>query len=346
MKKLLIALMLLPSLLFAQERVNDGIMSMYWFQAGSGNTVQDVAISSVPIHLTIEDPTNVTWLTDGGLIINSPTTIKSSITPWWISTIESADEFSVELWVQPSNYTQSGPARIAAYSLNSYPGGGNFIVGQAGTGAEARVRTSVSDVYGKPGVTSSIGSGLVHLVVTRNTAHVTTIYLNGTEVASNTDSGTIANWGDYYFALANDVSGDRPWLGTFYFFGLFDRALTEVEVAQNFSFGHLPDGLPDPPPDYPVDTQYTWTAPTTGTTVVHYVVQSRTSRNPTWITYALTTNNAIVFGGLAGVTQWIRVAGVDAEDIQGVFSQESDPYAPPFPTTDVPSQPGKPYRVK
>jgi hypothetical protein len=346
MKKLLVALMLLPSILFAQERVNDGIMSMYWFYTGSGNVVQDVAISSVPIHLTIQDPTNVTWLPEGGLVINSPTSIKSSIAPWWIATIESVNEFSVEMWVEPANYTQSGPARIAAYSLNSNPGGGNFIVGQTGTGTEARVRTSVSDAYGKPGVTSSIGSGLVHIVATRSTAKVTTIYLNGTQVASSADSGVIANWGDYYFALANDVSGDRPWLGTLYFFGLFDRALTEGEVAQNYSFGHLPDGLPEPPPDYPVDSQYTWTAPTTGSEVDHYIVQSRTSRNPTWIPYALTTNNAVVFGGLAGVTQWIRVAGIDADGRQGVFSEESLPYTPDFPPTDVPSQPGKPYRVK
>jgi len=346
MKQLLVFLLLLASPLLAQERVDDGILSMYWFSEGTGNIVQDVAVSPVPIHLTIADPTNVSWVLGGGLTINSPTKIASSIRPWWISTIESTGEFSVELWVEPGNYTQSGPARIAAYSLNGYPGGGNFVVGQAVSELEVRIRTSVTDVYGMPGVTSSAGSGLIHIVITRSTLNVTTLFVNGTKVASASNAGIINNWGDYYFALANEQSNDRPWLGTFYFFGLFDRELTEAEVAQNFNFGHLPLGPVDPPEDIPVDTRYTWTAPTTGTPVVQYIAEVKTARNPNWVAYAVTETTSITYTGIAGVTQWIRVAGRDAESRQGPFSPESEPYAPPFPDVDPPSKPGKPYRVR
>ncbi len=87
---------------------------------------------------------------------------------------------------------------------------------------------------------------------------------------------------------------------------------------------------------------YTWTAPTTGSTVHHYVVQhsadggawSTVSDNLQATTYILTASY--------DVEHSVRVAGVDAIGRQGPWSLSSEPYTP---TLGAPGQPGKPIAV-
>jgi hypothetical protein len=38
-------------------------------------------------------------------------------------------------------------------------------------------------------------------------------------------------------ALANELTEDRAWLGEFYLLAIYDRALSNVEVDQNFVSG-------------------------------------------------------------------------------------------------------------
>ncbi len=87
---------------------------------------------------------------------------------------------------------------------------------------------------------------------------------------------------------------------------------------------------------------YTWTAPTSGSTVHHYVVQhsadggawSTVSDNLQATTYILTATY--------DVEHSIRVAGVDALGRQGPWSVASEPYTP---TLGAPGQPGQPIAV-
>ena len=51
-------------------------------------------------------------------------------------------------------------------------------------------------------------------------------------------AGTLSNWSDSFpLVLANEVTGERPWLGTFYLVAIYDRALTAKEVTRNFQAG-------------------------------------------------------------------------------------------------------------
>lgn len=87
-----------------------------------------------------------------------------------------------------------------------------------------------------------------------------------------------------------------------------------------------------------VNVTASWTAPTEGSPVHHYVLQLSTDGGPfvtvgsvTGLSYALELN--------VGSTYVARVAGVDAQDRQGPWSEESDPYSPDI---GPPGQPGKP----
>jgi hypothetical protein len=87
---------------------------------------------------------------------------------------------------------------------------------------------------------------------------------------------------------------------------------------------------------------YTWTAPTTGSAVHHYIVQ--TSANLTaWTTLtAQPATPVITIPAAVGVNIQIRVAGVDAQGRQGLWS---DPSIPFVLDAGAPGVSGTPIRV-
>ncbi len=87
-----------------------------------------------------------------------------------------------------------------------------------------------------------------------------------------------------------------------------------------------------------VPVNYTWTAPTTGSPVVHYVVQ-QSINDGAWAQIATSDNNTFTLSATVDDSHRIRVAGVDAEDRQGPFSLPSDAFVPGLAP---PGQPGKP----
>lgn len=87
-----------------------------------------------------------------------------------------------------------------------------------------------------------------------------------------------------------------------------------------------------------VPVNYSWTAPTTGTAVDHYIVEHSINTGQ-WTQVATTTDNSYTLSATVGQSHRIRVAGVDSSDSQGPFSLPSDPYLPDF---SAPGQPGKP----
>jgi len=87
-----------------------------------------------------------------------------------------------------------------------------------------------------------------------------------------------------------------------------------------------------------VELSYTWTAPTTGSAVDHYVVQHRVNGGD-WVQVATTSTNSYTLTATYGESHEIRVAGVDASNRQGAFSVASDPITP---DPGAPGAPGKP----
>lgn len=88
--------------------------------------------------------------------------------------------------------------------------------------------------------------------------------------------------------------------------------------------------------EIPVD--YTWTAPTTGSPVDHYVVEHSVNGGQ-WTVAGTSTENSFTLNASTGQSHQIRVAGVDATDRQGVFSVASESY---MPDGGAPGKPGKP----
>ncbi|MDX2475298.1 MAG: Ig-like domain-containing protein, partial [Candidatus Krumholzibacteria bacterium] len=227
------------------DRVTDGVQVLYDFASGDGTVVPDVSGVSPALDLTINDLGAVTWLPGGGLSLDTATIVRSAgPATKLIDAAASTNAMTVEAWVAPASVAQGGPARIVTCSGD--PTNRNFTLGQGVYNAGddryvMRFRTTATDNNGTPQTATAVGSltaDLTHVVYTRNSAGQVEIYLDGVLAQSGTTGGTTSNWNpDYAFALGNELTEDRPWLGAYYLVAVFDRALDAGEVSQNFEAG-------------------------------------------------------------------------------------------------------------
>jgi mono/diheme cytochrome c family protein len=75
-------------------------------------------------------------------------------------------------------------------------------------------------------------------VYTRDRGGNARIYLQGQAKSSNTVPGNCNSWNpEFRLILANELTGDRPWLGEFHLVAIYGRALSADEVLQNFAAG-------------------------------------------------------------------------------------------------------------
>lgn len=215
------------------------LQALYTFEEGRGDSVSDVSSVGKPLNLTISDESAISWIR-GGLAINSSVMLASSdsaakiIDPSYES-----NEITIEAWIKPANTTQSGPARII--SLSEDTDSRNLTLGQSADFYQTRLRTTSTSHNGIPALStsdSSLSTNLTHVVYTRDSQGIATFYTDGVAQKSGTIAGEFSNWnGSYRLVLANETTGNRPWLGEFHLVAIYSRALSEAEIKANFNLG-------------------------------------------------------------------------------------------------------------
>lgn len=223
----------------AASRATDGLQVLYVFGSADGAIVKDRSGAGAPVNLRIGD-LNAVRRSAGSLEITSRTIIQSDEAPKrLIEALRKSREITIEAWIQPANLSQSGPARIVTLSPNT--GERNFTLGQERDQFEVRVRTTKTDGNGIPSIRSAgatVSKKLTHVVYTRDRAGKARVFIDGRGGSDEKVRGDFSNWsGDYRLGLANELTGDRPWLGTFRLVAVFSRALSPAEVVENFKAG-------------------------------------------------------------------------------------------------------------
>ncbi len=250
-------------------RVEEGLLSLYTFNEGSGNTVFDVSGVGDPLNLEIDTTTGVTggegsqitcscgscqtcnsqvsW-GDGTLNVSSHSLIGSNkVGTKLIDGIQETQEITIEAWIKTNSLTQSGPARIVTLSADA--GNRNFTLGQDGDDYEVRLRTTTTGNNGFGKTVTSTGSQVQtefsHVVYSRDNTGFASLYVNNQLVGSNTIDGDFSNWNaGYQFALANELDSTRHWLGSYDLVAIYNQAFDASEVEQNYlagaSFGDIP----------------------------------------------------------------------------------------------------------
>ena len=74
-----------------------------------------------------------------------------------------------------------------------------------------------------------------------------------------------------------------------------------------------------------IETNWTWTVPTTGSPVHHYLFEIQIDGGE-WDLVAQPTTNTTIYNMPEGVDVVVRVAGVDADDRTGPYSVISEVY--------------------
>ncbi|NNJ25185.1 DUF1592 domain-containing protein [Alienimonas chondri] len=216
-----------------------GVVALYDF-SGEGDTVRDVAgpLSAnpgEPLDLVISSDSKARRVA-GGLKIDGPSQIASPQPAKQLTdALKATGEITIEAWVTPANARQDGPARIATLSGGSSVR--NATLAQNGKKYDARLRTTVNtDRNGMPSTNTDDAvrdDRPTHLVFTRTKAGLARLWVDGSMEGNRNTEGSFDNWDDgFRFALAGEIGDARPWLGTLHRVVLYDRALTEPEVAE------------------------------------------------------------------------------------------------------------------
>ena len=234
-----------PTLPDPGVRVTEGLQVLYTFKEGQGQQVRDVGGVGEPLNLRLADTNRIVW-SGGGLEVRGATLISSeSPARKVIAACRASNELTLEAWILPANTDQDGPARIV--SISSSKTERNVTLGQGLYGDQspdlfmARLRTTQTSTNGLPAVVTPPGAAvtsLTHVVYTRRANGPATLYVNGQDRGVLDIGGPFSSWDERMpLLLANELSEDRPWLGTYYLVAIYDRALTAAEVVHNYEAG-------------------------------------------------------------------------------------------------------------
>jgi hypothetical protein len=221
------------------SRVTDGLQLLYAFAEQTGTVVRDVSGVGAPVDLDIASPGSVIWDGDG-LVVAGPTIIRSAAAPTkLIDACVAADAVSIEAWVRTADLGQSGPARIASLSVDL--DNRDFTLGQLQSSYTLAVRATNTDLDGDPSLATSAGAvkpTLQHVVWTWR-AGVINAFLDGVPSGqASLGTASLDPWDPgHRFALANEHTLDRPWVGEYRLVAVYCRALSAADVAQNFAAG-------------------------------------------------------------------------------------------------------------
>ena len=78
---------------------------------------------------------------------------------------------------------------------------------------------------------------MTHVVYTWKSGQAK-LYVDNQLVNSKNIGGDLSSWNqNYTFALANEITGDRGWHGTYDLVAVYDRSLDSADIEQNFLAG-------------------------------------------------------------------------------------------------------------
>lgn len=237
-------LILCPVQAAGSGRTTDGLQALYLFDSIDDGTIRDKSGTDPAVNLTIRNRDAVELVGDEGdrsLRIKRPTLLQAAAGAKQLQeSIRKSGELTAEVWLTPADTKQAGPARILTFSQNS--GARNFTMGQEGDRYDVRLRTTKTSTNGIPSVATDSGTVQqkpTHVVYTfAQRTGTATIYINGRSVVAKKMGGNLNRWDTgFQFAIGDEVSGDRAWLGQLHLVAVYNRALSAAEARRNYDAG-------------------------------------------------------------------------------------------------------------
>jgi hypothetical protein len=231
-----------------EQRYSDGLIAFWDFKEGTGSIAHDT--SGVAPAIDLELVNGPTWMSSYGIAFETGMARATAATSRKLydrlaEPNTGTQQYSVEAWVIPGNTDQEGPARIINYSQGT--GSRNFGLGQVLYTYDFRNRSVNADVgaNGTPSLRTydadeDLQATLQHVVVTYDQFRGRRIFVNGrfTDDVDEVAPSRLWNWDpNFRFVLGNETSGDRQWVGRIQLVAIYDRALSDAQIQQNFAAG-------------------------------------------------------------------------------------------------------------
>jgi len=166
----------------SSKRARAGLVALYSFTEGEGDTIRDQSAWGPPLDLYVHDPDKVAWMRPNGIELFDNTIIRSAGSAEKLCHSEMCVQstLSAEVWLAPTNIEQGGPARIISYS--KHPAWRNFTLAQEKRNIGFRLRTPLSGLNGMQEALwtedDPLTTGMQHIVFTYGKG-IATLYLNG-----------------------------------------------------------------------------------------------------------------------------------------------------------------------
>jgi VanZ family protein len=158
----------------------------------------------------------VVRVSSGMLEFTSPGIARTSKAPHWLEDAVEQSSLKISLEIRATGKYQSGPARIFTISEDNELR--NITIAQDGSHLVVRMRNPYTDLNGLPDywVGDVFGGSGWHKIDITITPQSIAIEIDGTEMlVAQLPLNPLAQWTlDYNIALGNELTGDRPWLGT------------------------------------------------------------------------------------------------------------------------------------
>jgi len=153
--------------------------------------------------------------------------------------ITPANAYTVEAWIIADNNAQDGPARIVSYSQDTAVR--NFTMGQNAIYYQLRNRSLATGANGTPALEAldpQVNTDLTHVAMTFDGTTGRKVYINGQLSIEEDAANDTLDWLDnQVLVLGNEVTNDRLWQGVLRLVAIHNKALTDIEVRQNFDAG-------------------------------------------------------------------------------------------------------------
>ena len=224
------------------NRFETNQIALWEFKTGMGTVAFDT--SGVEPALNLNFSGDVTWMGGWGIKLGAGGKAQASTaaSKRLSDTLKATGEFSIEAWIAPANVVQED-AYIVSYSGGTMAR--NMTLAQREYQYEALTRSSRGDSNGGPALLTNAAdrdaqATLQHVVLTYDPINGRRLYVNGV-ATGDTDrvgGGTLSDWDDSFaLVLGNETSNNRQWMGVFRLASIHSRALTSVQVRQNFDAG-------------------------------------------------------------------------------------------------------------
>ena len=224
------------------SRFEGSLIAKYMFETGQGSTAYDTSGVTPEADLTLSG--NVSWVGGWGLAfaMGSSAQASTSASAKLANMIQESGEYSIEAWAAPANVAQTN-AWLVSYSGSNTTR--NMTLGQAAEQYQGLTRSSVTNTNGMPPLVTTTTNGaaqaaLQHIVLTYDPVNGQQLYVNGvfTGDVDPSKGGSLANWASSFaLVLGNETSGQRQWQGVIKMVAIYNTALTQAQITQNFKAG-------------------------------------------------------------------------------------------------------------